>query len=404
MRDETLPPRTSISDPLRIDAARHATGLIFGITMRPGRKGMSITGPDWDRDVEADLRAVEDWRPDIILEVMSSRGGSVEDLGTIARLQHFTTSANIIDTDAAEEALTLAVMTGLRGPDRARVLIISENGMEDAASVLIGLLMRLGDDAAEAVRFSERLRPGSFSTEWQKRMIRTISAVDWAGPFRDAALRKRQSEPAHIRRAKSLAKDISVSTGMSRAAALEQVSRNAGHKNWNTFRISGGKASLINFSDDPVSISLRLREMSAETTVCALMFATLGADNRGNGLWRDRARLYAMAAVGAWMDRLEQEGGEASARALRQSFEFEVLTSAVVSYFTGELRGCRSDDLARLALMLPGFSIRLALIGEEQAPKTIEMAEFISMGVTHGLERLIEERTGEGGPLKAGLP
>ena len=47
-------PRTSCTDPLRIDRLRLKHGMI-GITICPGKIGRSVTGSPWRRDMAADL-------------------------------------------------------------------------------------------------------------------------------------------------------------------------------------------------------------------------------------------------------------------------------------------------------------------------------------------------------------
>ena len=46
--------RTSTTHPLKIDGFPLASGTV-GMTLCPGRRGPSISGPDWDRDLAADV-------------------------------------------------------------------------------------------------------------------------------------------------------------------------------------------------------------------------------------------------------------------------------------------------------------------------------------------------------------
>ena len=55
-----MPPRTSITDPLKIDAMPCGNGVI-GMTLCPGKHASSAFGPAWARDLAHDLDTVMDW-------------------------------------------------------------------------------------------------------------------------------------------------------------------------------------------------------------------------------------------------------------------------------------------------------------------------------------------------------
>ena len=55
-----MPPRTSITDPLKIDAMPCGNGVI-GMTLCPGKHASSAFGTAWARDLALDLDAVVDW-------------------------------------------------------------------------------------------------------------------------------------------------------------------------------------------------------------------------------------------------------------------------------------------------------------------------------------------------------
>lgn len=55
-------PRTSVSHPLRVEALTvPGTAGVIGMTICPGKKGASLYGPPWERDLAIDLRAVSAW-------------------------------------------------------------------------------------------------------------------------------------------------------------------------------------------------------------------------------------------------------------------------------------------------------------------------------------------------------
>ncbi|MFC3314182.1 ADP-ribosylglycohydrolase family protein [Falsigemmobacter intermedius] len=63
--------RTSVSHPLQIDAFALATGQV-GMTLCPGRKGRSLTGPAWDRDLATDVTALRAWGADIVVTLVDT--------------------------------------------------------------------------------------------------------------------------------------------------------------------------------------------------------------------------------------------------------------------------------------------------------------------------------------------
>jgi ADP-ribosyl-[dinitrogen reductase] hydrolase len=67
-------PRTSISHPLRVDSVSvpGAAGLI-GMTICPGKKGDSVYGLPWDRDLRADMEAIKAWGATVVVTLMESR-------------------------------------------------------------------------------------------------------------------------------------------------------------------------------------------------------------------------------------------------------------------------------------------------------------------------------------------
>ena len=63
--------RTSLSHPLRIDTVSAGAGCI-GMTFSPGKKGPSVFGDSWDRDLEADLVVITAWRPTVVVTLIEA--------------------------------------------------------------------------------------------------------------------------------------------------------------------------------------------------------------------------------------------------------------------------------------------------------------------------------------------
>ncbi|MHB0981614.1 MAG: protein-tyrosine phosphatase family protein [Thermoleophilia bacterium] len=68
---DELGPRTSVSHPLWVDTLTvPGTAGVIGMTICPGKKGASLYGLPWERDLAIDLRAVSAWRPDVVITLM----------------------------------------------------------------------------------------------------------------------------------------------------------------------------------------------------------------------------------------------------------------------------------------------------------------------------------------------
>jgi len=61
--------RTSITHPLRIDELPLGNGRL-GITFCPGKKGDSVFGAAWDRDLELDMDAIKGWGANAVLSLI----------------------------------------------------------------------------------------------------------------------------------------------------------------------------------------------------------------------------------------------------------------------------------------------------------------------------------------------
>ncbi len=66
--------KTSATHPLRIATVTPpGTAGTIGMTLCPGRKGTSLEGGAWDRNLGADLEAVRAWKPDIVIALLEDR-------------------------------------------------------------------------------------------------------------------------------------------------------------------------------------------------------------------------------------------------------------------------------------------------------------------------------------------
>ncbi|MCY4316892.1 MAG: ADP-ribosyl-(dinitrogen reductase) hydrolase, partial [Roseovarius sp.] len=61
--------RTSITDPLPIDDMPVGNGCL-GITFCPGKKDDSAHGAAWNRDLDLDMDAIDNWEADAVLSLI----------------------------------------------------------------------------------------------------------------------------------------------------------------------------------------------------------------------------------------------------------------------------------------------------------------------------------------------
>jgi hypothetical protein len=181
-------PRTSLSHPLRIDilSVPGTTGLI-GMTICPGKKGLSLYGRPWDRDLGIDLQAVRAWHPDLFITLMEER--EFEQLG----VPGFGSEAKkaglcwlhlpIPDTEAPGE-----VFHGLwrdHGPNvrrilrnGGRVLLHCRGGLGRTGTLAAQLLVEFGEEPNAAIESVRRARHGAIETADQEEYVRGLRPPD----------------------------------------------------------------------------------------------------------------------------------------------------------------------------------------------------------------------------------
>jgi protein-tyrosine phosphatase len=178
--------RTSLSHPLRIDSVSIPGGEgLIGMTICPGKKGDSVYGPPWDRDLRLDLAAVKSWGADVVVTLMESRelaalgvpelGAEVEKAGM--RWLHLP----IRDLEApGERFLRLWELSGpglhnilLHG---GRVLLHCRGGLGRTGTIAAQLLVEAGSRPEDAVREVRQARPGAIETVAQEHYLRRLNA------------------------------------------------------------------------------------------------------------------------------------------------------------------------------------------------------------------------------------
>jgi ADP-ribosyl-[dinitrogen reductase] hydrolase len=186
--------RTSSSDPLQI-AELNVGGGIVGVTLCPGKRGDSVFGDGWERDLAADVAAIRDWGTSAVVTLIEDH--EFEMLG-VEGLPDAIRDAGIewhhlavTDVSAPDQRFeTRWVYAGARLRERLRsgerVLVHCRGGLGRAGSVAARLLVELGAAPREAIRQVRAVRPGAIETREQERWVMAQRAVDGARDARSS--------------------------------------------------------------------------------------------------------------------------------------------------------------------------------------------------------------------------
>jgi hypothetical protein len=176
--------KTSITDPLSIDCVDAGdSGGVIGMTICPGRKGRSMAGGSWDRDLGLDLDVVRAWKPTLAIALLEDHEYSA--LG----IPDFRASviasglpwvfAPIVDGGIPDAAFLDAWETlGQRAREAlhagGRVLIHCRAGLGRTGLVAAMLLVELGEDPESAIERVRKARPGTVETRAQETFVRSL--------------------------------------------------------------------------------------------------------------------------------------------------------------------------------------------------------------------------------------
>ena len=171
--------RTSITHPLRIDELPVGNGRL-GITFCPGKKGESVFGGAWDRDLDLDVDAIKGWGANAVLSLIEDHefemlgvlelGGAVKARG----IEWFHFPIRDLDTPTDEAMATWAAISAQLHATFERggsVLVHCRGGLGRAGTIAALLLVERGGSAPQAISDVRALRPGTIETKEQERWV-----------------------------------------------------------------------------------------------------------------------------------------------------------------------------------------------------------------------------------------
>ncbi|MES1954179.1 cyclin-dependent kinase inhibitor 3 family protein [Salinisphaera hydrothermalis] len=182
--------RTSITDPLRIDAVTvPGTSARIGMTICPGKKYPWGRHGAWHRDLEVDLAVIEHWGAHTLISLIEDREFEtlqVAGLGEAARARgldwrHWPIRNRDIpderfEADWAADIDTIAARLRAGEP----IVLHCMGGLGRSGTVAARLLMYFGMPASEAVQRVRAARPGAIETGPQLEYVLSVSAFGTA--------------------------------------------------------------------------------------------------------------------------------------------------------------------------------------------------------------------------------
>jgi ADP-ribosylglycohydrolase/protein-tyrosine phosphatase len=171
--------RDSTTHPLRIDSLPIGNGLL-GLTLCPGKKGDSVFGGAWDRDLDVDLDAIKAWGANAVLTLIEDHEFdllSVSGLGDAVKARgmewyHFPIRDVDVPTPEAMDRwrhLSPILHRALENGDR--ILVHCRGGLGRAGTVAALLLIERGRSATNAMAIVRNARPGTIETQIQERFV-----------------------------------------------------------------------------------------------------------------------------------------------------------------------------------------------------------------------------------------
>jgi ADP-ribosylglycohydrolase/protein-tyrosine phosphatase len=182
----TTTPKTSISDPLRIDEVEvpTTTGKI-GITFCPGRITQDSRSGPWKRDLDLDLAAIRDWGAGILVSLIEPHEYESQGVADMSRrmpkeIEHIKLPIEDVSIpDARWEEAWKAEGPKIRKLLRegGRVCIHCRGGLGRSGTIAARLLVEFGMDPDKAIAKVRKARKNAIETFEQENYVRSCKPV-----------------------------------------------------------------------------------------------------------------------------------------------------------------------------------------------------------------------------------
>ncbi len=167
---------------MRVDSLPVSNGLV-GLTLCPGKKGDSVFGAKWARDIDADIKAIQDWGASMVLTLVEAH--ELDKLGVPEfadkmraafdwhHLPIRDLNAPDVNFETAWADLYPRIDACLAGG--GRVLVHCRGGLGRAGTVAARILIEKGMAAKPAIRKIRQTRKGAIETELQEQYLAHIA-------------------------------------------------------------------------------------------------------------------------------------------------------------------------------------------------------------------------------------
>jgi ADP-ribosylglycohydrolase len=177
--------RTSKTHPLRIDELPVANGRL-GLTLCPGKKGDSVYGTPWARDLDTDIEAIREWRGDMVLTLIEAHEFDMlgvpefpDKMRAAFEWHHLPIrDQDVPGADFARAWVELGPRIAECLAGGGRVLVHCRGGLGRAGTVAARILLDQGFSPRQAMSRVRQVRKEAIEYKKQEEYLSDIAATD----------------------------------------------------------------------------------------------------------------------------------------------------------------------------------------------------------------------------------